>query len=340
MNAVTYAAPHKVSISQVALPTIQNPTDATVKVQFAGLCGSDLHTYRGRESTPLGTIMGHELVGTVHEIGNQVKNFKIGQSVVSPFTISCGQCYYCTHGFSSRCDKGATLLGSAALPGAQAEYVRIPYADGTLISIPSVTPEMLLMADILPTGLFAAQRFLETHKDPKSFSVAIIGQGPVGQCATIATKWYGVENIYAIDTVTERLEIAKDLGVTTLHPERAATTLSSKIDIVLEVVGNASAISLAHEIVRPFGYISSVGVHDDNAALPVTGGQLYDKNVTLAFGRCPVRSLQPLALRVLDDMRPHLARIIQRQMPLSKAAEAYFMFEKQLCGKVVFLPDQ
>lgn len=159
--------------------------------------------------------MGHEFTGTIEETGSDVKKFKKGDQIVSPFTVSCGECFYCKQGYSSRCAKGA-LFGTAALDGAQAEYVRVPLADSTAMKAPEGIADnaLVLMADIFPTGCFAADNgFKDLSKEQISeATVVLIGCGPVGLCALINVENYKPKHLLAVDSIQSRLELAKSLG--------------------------------------------------------------------------------------------------------------------------------
>ena len=244
--------------------------------------------------------MGHEFTGTVVETGPDVKKFRIGDPIVSPFTISCGNCFYCQHGLSSRCER-CLLFGTTLLDGAQAEYVRVPLADSTLEKAPATidAKKLVLMADIFPTGYFAASNAL-TGLDPTEVhdsTVVLIGCGPVGLCALINVLEFKPKHILALDTVESRLQIASGLGAETWNSvankdalyERIQTLTNGRgADAVIEVVGLSPALRTAFEILRPCGTISSVGVH--NAEIPWTGKEAYGKNLKIQMGRCPVRS--------------------------------------------------
>jgi len=158
MRAAVFKDPFKVVVEDRPMPQIQDDTDVIIKVQLGALCGSDLHIYRGHQPTKYDFVAGHEFVGHVHEVGPGVKSFKKGDYVVSPFTISCGDCFYCNRGRTSRCEK-SKLFGSAVLDGAQAQYVRCPLGETTLFHAPKNVPEeaLVLMADIFPTGYFVSK---------------------------------------------------------------------------------------------------------------------------------------------------------------------------------------
>lgn len=244
--------------------------------------------------------MGHEFTGVVDQVGSAVRDLKPGDSIVCPFTVSCGGCYYCTHGFSSRCEK-CLLFGTSLLDGAQAEYVRVPLADSTALKAPSGIEEskLCLMADIFPTGYFAASNGLGALKPEVASDsvVVLIGCGPVGICALVAALEYSPRALLAVDGIEDRLDTAERLGAEPWNYQTDREGLSKRVkdltggrgaDVVIEVVGHSSALQMGFELLRPWGTISSVGVH--NGEIPWTGNQAYGKNLTIKMGRCPVRS--------------------------------------------------
>jgi threonine dehydrogenase-like Zn-dependent dehydrogenase len=229
-----------------------------------------------------------------------VKLFKPGDRVVSPFTVSCGSCFYCKRGFSSRCAH-SQLYGSAVLDGGQAEYVRVPLADSTLFHAPPEIDEkkLVLMADIFPTGYFAASNAFKAldPEDIQQSTVLLFGCGPVGLCAIASALDYKPKHLIAIDSVPARLEVAKGLGAEPWNFQEDEAGLRQRVkdltegrgaDVVIEVVGHSSALRMGFEMLRPWGHLSSVGVH--NQEIPWTGNEAYGKNLRLQMGRCPVRS--------------------------------------------------
>lgn len=197
------------------------------------------------------------------------------------------------------------------------------------------------MADIFPTGYFAASRFLKnlSQRDREEFTTVVIGCGPVGICA-ITCALTMVKTVYAIDSVPERLEEAKKLGAIPIllsdNPVEKikAATGGRGADVVMEVVGHTDAFMLAFDLIRPWGQISSIGVHTE--MIPLNGLLCYGKNVTMAFGRCPVRSLFEDALKILVQEQKKVAFLCGRTMPLEEAPEAYRMFEQRKVHKIVF----
>lgn len=287
-------------------------------------------------------------MGDIVEKGDAVKKFNIGDKVVVPFYTACLECYYCVRGQASRCIKGELFGNSVpanAIDGGQAEYVRCPLADTTFVKAPKDIPEemLVLMADIFPTGYFAASRFLKNlpQRDRDEYTVAVIGCGPVGLCAiTCALTMVKPGNVYAIDSVPDRLAEAEKIGAKPINlndnpvDKIKAASGGRGADVVIECVGHADAWQLAFDMIRPWGQISSIGVHTEK--FEVNGLLLYGKNVTMAFGRCPVRSLFEDALKILVQEQKKLAFLCGRTMPLDEAPTAYRDFEARKVQKIVF----
>ncbi|KAG0126619.1 chaperonin 10-like protein [Tuber indicum] len=350
MKAIVFKGPHKIALEDRPIPKIIEETDALVKVSYTALCGSELHVFRGHQPSDTGFIMGHEFTGTVVQVGKRVSRFQVGDKVVSPFTTSCLECFYCKNGYTSRCTQ-SMLYGSVVLDGGQAEYVRVPLADGTLFKAPPEIPDetVILMADIFPTGYFAASTSLSqlTPTQRENATVVLIGCGPVGLCALIAATSFNPARIFAIDSVPSRLELAKSLGAEPLNFMENKEAVKERImeatdgrgaDVVMEVVGNSPALRMGFDVVRPWGAIISVGVH--NAEIPFTGKEAYGKNVRVQFGRCPVRAVFPEALELLKKKSHLLGFMADKIMPMTQAEEGYDLFDKMKVQKVIFRADQ
>eukprot|EP00884_Botryococcus_braunii_P016822 jgi/Botrbrau1/3823/Bobra.0183s0052.2 len=279
MDAVIFRGLKEVSVDQVAVPQLEGPNEALVQVRLAGLCGSDMHLYCCREQgLDVGTIMGHEFVGTVIEVGSGVKKIRVGQRVVSAFTSCCGECWFCTHDLPSRCShpQGAACYGwvskGAGIQGGQAEVVRVPLADGTLVPVPQNVSdeEALLCGDVLATAFYCVDRSrlaLLANKQ-ESVTAVVVGCGPVGLLAILGARLSGASLVWAVDSVPERLTMAEKFGARPLSNSEGGivqnvmeSTEGRGADVVLEAVGSQSAIQLAYDLVRPGGTISSVGVH-------------------------------------------------------------------------------
>ncbi|KAK3723694.1 hypothetical protein LTR37_001575 [Vermiconidia calcicola] len=350
MRAVVFKGDFEVAVEDRPVPKLKHATDAILKVTSTALCGSDLHYYRGHLKCDPGFICGHEFVGEIVEKGDDVKNFQLGDKVVVPFYTACGTCFFCVRGQASRCSKGE-LFGNSApantIDGGQAEYVRTPLADSTLVKAPTDIPEemLVLMADIFPTGYFAASRFLKDlpDRDRKEFTVAVIGCGPVGICA-ITCALTMVDKVIAIDSVPDRLEEAKKLGAEAVKLDDdpiskvKAASEGRGADVVIECVGHADAWQLAFDMIRPWGQISSIGVHTEK--WEINGLLMYGKNVTTSFGRCPVRSIFEDALKLLVQEQKKVAFLCGKTMSLEEAPQAYKDFEQRKVQKIVFKMDE
>jgi threonine dehydrogenase-like Zn-dependent dehydrogenase len=348
VKALTFHAPGDLRVERVPDPVLLTPTDALVRVELAAICGSDLHVWFGRETgLDLGTVMGHEFLGEVVEVGQAVTRLRRGDRVGSPFSTSCGDCFYCKSGLSARCLRGE-LFGwverGKGLQGGQAELVRVPLADTTLLKLPAELPPEagLLLGDVLSTGYHCA---VLAGVGPGTVC-AVLGCGPVGLLALLAAFELGAARSFALDPVPERLAWARRLGAIPLDlaagspVERIREATDGRgVDAVLEAVGSPEASRLAFELVRPGGTIAVVGVHHE-AGFPFSPGQAYDKNLTWRIGRCPARhymeQLLPLARKRERDLRA----LFTHQVPLDAAPDAYRMFAERSdgCLKVALVP--
>ena len=344
MRALIFEAPGRVTVADVAEPTLLDAGDVLVETEVAGLCGSDLHVYRGLEpGLDPGTPMGHELLGTIVATGAQVSRFRIGDRVVAPFSTACGRCWFCEAGLPARCERGQ-LFGwveqGKGLAGCQAELVRVPLADSTLVAVPGNLPgeEALLAGDVLATGWFgAANGGVEAGS-----VVAVIGCGAVGICAVAAAIEIGAERVLAIDPVADRRRLASRFGGERHAPGDAveharAATSGRGVDVVVEAVGSPQASRLAFDLVRAGGTISAVGVHHE-PTLAIAPGALYDKNLTYRAGRCPARAYLDRALALIESRRFPFAELVSHRVPLESGPQAYAAFDRREAGwsKVVF----
>jgi len=347
MHALTFAGEEIVEYSTVEDPQLLSSTDAIVKITMAGICGSDLHVYHGRETgLDQGTVMGHEFTGVVEEAGNDVKKFKRGAKVLSPFTTSCGECFYCRIGLTCRCEKG-NLFGwvqhGHGLQGAQANYIRVPMADSTLLPLSDDLNEKkgLLLGDVFSTGYFCA----ESAGITADAVYAVIGCGPVGLMTILAAKHLGAEALFAIDIIPERLATASTFGAIPLNAshvdvkeEILNATNGRGADAVMEVVGSDKTLKLAIDLIRPGGTISSVGVHTART-FSFSPAEAYDKNITYKSGRCPAHYYAEKLLKEEVPQRYPIEDIITHQFSLKDGAKAYEVFDKKLdnCIKAVLL---
>lgn len=348
MKALSFRGEGRVELETLPDPRIEAETDAVVRCRLTAICGSDLHVYLARErGIEPGTVMGHEFLGEVVEVGGGVARFRPGDVVASPFTTSCGRCFYCRKGLTCRCVEGQ-LFGwvenGRGLHGAQAELVRVPLADSTLFRLPEdVSPETgLFLGDILATGFFCADL---AEVEPGG-TYAVVGAGPVGLFGIVGARERGAERIFAIDFLPERLALARSFGATPIDarssdPEQILrdATEGRGADGVLEFVGSPQATRLAVDLVRPGGIVSAVGVHTE-AAFAFSPVEAYDKNLTYRAGRCPARRYMERLLPLVRARKYDLASIISHRLPLSEGAHGYHLFERKLegCTKVVLRP--
>lgn len=348
MKALVFEGIRSIACSTVPDPALLDPGDAILRVRAAAICGSDLHVYRGLETgLDAGTVMGHELAGEVVEAGPGVARFRPGDLVVSPFTTSCGECFYCRLGLTARCVRGQ-LFGwveeGRGLHGVQAEYVRVPLADSTLVAVPEGTPpeQALFAGDILATGWFGA----ESAGAAPGKSVAVVGCGPVGLMATIAARELGAERVFAVDALPDRLALAARWGAEPVDfqaedpIERIQEETGGRgADAVVEAVGTPQASRLAFDLVRPGGTIAAVGVHVE-PHLAFAPGEAYDKNLTYRAGRCPARSYMERLLQLVQSGKYDLAALISHRLPLDQGPGGYDLFDRRVpgCTKVMLLP--
>jgi len=341
---VCFEAPGKVRCDQRPDPRIEHPGDALVAVELAGLCGSDLHPFFGREQgLDAGTVMGHEFVGRVVDVGTDVRTVQVGDRVHAPFSTSCGTCALCRAGLTSRCDRGQ-LFGwrseGRGLHGGQAERVRVPLADGTLRRVPEgmSAETALLLGDNASTAWYCADL---ADIRPDGVTV-VIGCGAVGLLGIRAARQRGAQQIVAVDPVQARRAQAEALGAIAVAPgaEVARTVAAcgglNGADSVLEFVGLPAAQRLAWEVLRPGGVMAVIGCH--SAPFAFTPAEAYDKNLTYRTGRCPARRyMAVLADRPEADL-PDLTGVITHRFALADAVEAYDVFahHRDGCVKAVF----
>lgn len=347
MKAITFRAIRDLTVADVPGPTLQDPRDVIVEVELSAICGSDLHPYRGAETgLDVGTIFGHEFLGRVVERGADV-SLPIGARVVAPFTTNCGVCWYCEQGLTARCEEGSLfgwVQNGQGLHGGQAERVRVPLADATLMVVPEGAheEEALFSGDILSTGAFVT----ELGDVGSGDSVAVIGAGPVGLMAAVASREAGASRVYVLDSVAERLELAKTLGATPLdHTDPKSRerlldeTAGRGVDAALECVGSPGATRGAIDVVRLGGTVAAAGVHTEEH-FAFSPGEAYDKNLTYRAGRCPARRMMDKTLALVGERRLGLDAIVSHRLPLEAGVDAYRMFDERTsgCTKVVLKP--
>ena len=348
MNAITFHDIETLVFEQVSDPVLLAPSDAIVRVRAAGICGSDLHPYFGRErGLDPGTVMGHEFLGEVVEVGADVTRFEVGDVVVAPFSTNCGACFYCRTGLTARCESGGLfgwVQGGLGLQGAQAELVRVPLVDGTLVAVPEGLDDAvaLLAGDILSTAAFGAELAGVSEGD----LVVVVGCGPVGLLAILTALERGAREVVAVDRVPSRLAVAVNFGATPADfsagdPLAVVRERSQGrgADAAIEAVGSPEATRLAADLLRLGGRLAAVGVHTE-PHLALSPGEIYDRNLRYASGRCPARHYMEasLALAVRDEAL--IGTMISHRLPLSRGVDAYARFAAREDGwtKVVLRP--
>ncbi|HXZ99730.1 MAG TPA: alcohol dehydrogenase catalytic domain-containing protein [Candidatus Binatia bacterium] len=343
MRALVYAGEGRVRLSDVPEPELAEPGDALLRVTTTAICGSDLHLLHGRiPGIRPGSVLGHEFAGVVEAVGASVSRFHAGDRALASFTVPCGACWYCGRGLFSRCaDQRVFGYGAAHgdLGGGQAELVRVPNADLVLHAIePGLSDERALFAgDIFSAGLDAAAEARIEAGD----TVLVVGCGPVGLMAAMASATFGPARLLAADAVSSRLEAAGRLGAEPLPADQGLAarvrerTGGRGADAVLECVGNAQALEAALASVRRGGRVSVIGVHTE-PEWTLGLGRLFAKAVHLEF--CGVANVLGRWDQALDLIRRGLAEpaaIISHRLPLEEAVAGYHLFESRQALKVV-----
>ena len=344
MRAVTFQAPGEVRIEEKPEPELTAPDEAIVRVEASGVCGSDLHIYHGRVAIEPGFTIGHEYVGTVVAAGDAVTRVAEGDRVLGTYCTACNECFFCARGEFHKCDRGRVfghgkLLGE--LQGAQAELLLVPGADLTLRKVPAgMSDEVALFAgDVMGTGYHAVA---ETGIGAGS-SAAVLGLGPVGLCAVQAALAAGAGSVIAVDTVEERLEMARSFGAEPVHltegdPRAAAkaATEGRGVDAVIDAVGHPDALELACKLARKCGTVSATGVYAER--IEVHMGVVWLKALTLKTGHANVIKHVDPVLEALVDGRLDPSPLVTHHMPLDEAADAYEIYDRREALKIVLTP--
>jgi hypothetical protein len=349
MRATLIHGPRDVRLEQVPDPTVQLPTDAVVRVVAACVCGSDLWPYRGVAPTREPRRIGHEFVGVVEEVGSAVATVKPGDFVVAPFTISDNTCVHCRNGVQTSCvhggSWGAVNDDGLFADGGQGEYVRVPYADGTLVVAPGapsdeLLPGVLACSDVMGTGHHAAR----SARVGQGSTVVVVGDGAVGLCAVIAARRLGAGRIVAMSRNPARQALATRFGATDLVAERGAEGVAHVLDLLdgvgadnaLECVGTKESMQQALDVARPGGLVGFVGVPAGGPELSV--GQMFGTNVGVVGGVAPVRSYIPELLADVWSGAIEPGLVFDLTLPLDEVASAYAAMDERRAVKVMLRP--
>ena len=333
-----------VRIESVPDPAIIEPTDAVVRVTHACICGSDLWPYKTMEHSETGRVMGHEAIGVVEDVGAEVRDLKQGDLVVMPFAFSDGTCVFCREGLQTSCVHGG-FFGTVDVAGAQAEAVRVPQADGTLVALPvgeddALMPSLLTLSDVMGTGHHAAV----TARVGPGKTAAVVGDGAVGLCGVIAAKRLGAERIVIMGRHPDRIALARDFGATDVVSERGEEAVERVRELtdgfgvhsVLECVGLEQSELTAIEIARPGGAVGRVGVPQDET-MPASQPAFYN-NITVGGGPAPVRAYVEELLPDILDGRIEPGRVFDRVVGLGEVPEGYRAMNDREAIKVMVKP--
>ena len=346
MRAVVYEGVEQLTVRDVPDPRVEDPHDALVRITTAAICGSDLHFYRGKAPLSPGDTIGHEGVGVVEAVGPDVQRFVPGDRVVLSFDVVCGHCWYCLHGQTSLCEEfrnlGAGPFGGN-LGGAQAERVRVPYADTNLLAIPEGMEDerALFVGDILTTGYYGAAIAGIQPAD----TVAVVGAGPVGFFCVQAAQVHGAKEVLALDMEPDRLALAEKMGAVPLNvAERNAQMAVCELtggrgaDVVIEAVGTAASYQSAVDVVRRGGIVSVVGMFvTESVEIPL--GVYWSRALQVRFaGICPVHTWWHRAMDAVASGRIDPMPIISHTLPLAEAPGGYELFASRRATKVVLKP--
>ena len=342
MKALVYHGPGQKAWEEKPKPGIQEPTDAIVKILKTTICGTDLHILKGDvPEVEDGTIIGHEGVGLIEEVGSAVSNFKKGDHVLISCITSCGKCEYCKKAMYSHCENGGWILGHL-IDGTQAEYVRTPYADTSLYLIPSGADEeaLVMLSDILPTGFECG--VLKGKVKPGD-TIAIVGAGPIGMATLLTAQFFAPAEIIMIDVDDNRLEVAKTFGAThTINNsdgkalEKVMEFTNNKgVDTAIEAVGIPETFELCAAIATAGGYIANIGVHGTSATLHLE--TLWSHNVTITT-RLVDTETTPMLFKNVQSGKLDAGQLITHHFKLDEIMEAYDTFanaEKEKALKVI-----
>jgi len=344
MRAAVMHAAGDVRIEDMPEPAIVDPTDAILRVTCACICGSDLWPYADMEPSETGQSMGHEAIGVVEDVGAEVRTIARGDLVIMPFAYSDGTCEFCNEGLHTACVH-VGFFGNNGLNGAQAEALRIPYADGTLYKIgvgedDALTPSLITLSDVMGTGHHAA---VVAGVKPGD-AVAVVGDGAVGLCGVIAAGRLGAEQIVIMGRHEERTSLALELGATDVVAERGEDAVERVRELtggfgvhaVLECVGTEQSAQTSVEIARAGGTVGRVGV-PHYSAIPLAQPMFY-KNVKVGGGPAPVRAYIDELLPDVLDGKIEPGRVFDRTVGLDGVSDGYRAMADRESIKVMVKP--
>lgn len=351
MRATIIHGPGDIRVEDRDYPTIQLPTDVVVKVTASCVCGSDLWPYRGVKPTHKPSAIGHEFIGVVESIGADVTALAVGDYVIAPFVVSCGECPQCKNGVTVACDYLAGWGGKddsgLRIDGGQGQAVRVPRAESTLVKVAGISEpdaalraNLLTLSDVMATGHHAALG----ARVSAGRTVVVVGDGAVGLCGVLAAKRLGAERIIAMSRHADRQAVAREFGATDIVEERGDDGVAKVrellggvlADSVLECVGTKESMEQALHCVRPGGALGFVGVPTGGAEIPLR--YLFDTNISVAGGMAPARTYIPELLADVLAGTINPGKVFDVEMPLEEAAEAYKSMDERRAIKVLLTP--
>ncbi|PHM29012.1 zinc-dependent alcohol dehydrogenase family protein [Xenorhabdus budapestensis] len=330
MKALVYHGAGKKLWEEKAPPQLIEPTDAIVRIVKTTICGTDLHILKGDVPTvEHGRTLGHEGIGIVESVGKSVRNIKVGDKVIISCITVCGSCIHCKRQLYAHCKDGGWILGHK-IDGTQAEKARIPHADNSLHLLPEGVDEeaALMLSDILPTGFEIG--VINGRVQPGN-TIALIGAGPVGLSALLASQFYSPAHIIMIDTDDNRLSVARQLGANTMiNPTRQnVVAIINKltggfgVDVAIECVGIPATFKICQDIIAAGGFIANVGVHGKSVDLHLEN--LWIKNITITTGLVNTSST-PMLLKSVQSGRIAPEKLVTHYYPLNEIETAYDVF--------------
>jgi threonine dehydrogenase-like Zn-dependent dehydrogenase len=346
MRGVIFDGVGRVRVTDLPDPELEAPRDAIVRVTRTAICGSDLHLLHGKAPMEPGEPLGHEAVGVVEAVGVGIERVEVGDRVAVAFNVACGHCWFCGNGQSALCDEDAIFgygIFGGALPGAQAERLRVPDGDVNLIRIPDGVDDdaAVFVGDVLTTGFYGASLADARAEDV----VAVLGCGPVGFCTIEALRTLAAPTIYALDREPSRLALAEAAGAVPVHiGERNPVTALAQAtdgrgaDVVIDAVGHPTAFEGAVDTVRRGGAVVVLGVYSSETT-ELQLGSYWSRALSLRFaGLTPVLAWWERATRALESGEVDPTPLISHRMSLEDAAEGYDLFDRREATKVVLEP--
>ncbi|MEO7724986.1 MAG: zinc-dependent alcohol dehydrogenase family protein [Chthoniobacterales bacterium] len=347
MRALVYLGPGERALQEKPRPSIQESTDAIVRVIATTICGTDLHILKGDvPSVTAGRILGHEGVGIIEELGSGVSSFKVGEHVLISCITACGKCANCKKGMYSHCEKGGGWILGNTIDGTQADYVRIPHAEHSLYPIPAGADEeaLVMLSDIFPTGFECG---VLNGKVKPGDTVAIVGAGPIGLAALLTAQFYSPARIILIDGDINRLELGTKLGATDVISTtdgRAIDAVMSLtgnrgVDVAIEAVGVPESFDTCQRIVAAGGHIANVGVHGKPVQLNLDS--LWSHNITLTTGLVDTITT-PMLLKAVLSGKLGAKELLTHHFTLDEIMRAYDVFgdaTRERALKVIIRPE-